>query len=202
MLTIIEMSCNDQDLEITSMPVVASGGIHENFVAFTFCEKWEGLTKTGVFYRDGKKLEPYYSMVDDRNMCEVPHEVTDQAGTIYIGVFGVVGDAIKTSKVVAYKVKQGAITSELAPTNPSQEIWDQLLKSYNDVLKAVEASNQDQREFINTANKAVVDCNNVTEECYNAIAMLNYTASDTDGGDPSIEEISDDGAIVDGGTPY
>lgn len=200
--TFIEVSCTDQDIKVINNPVVASGGLHENFILFDFCEKWNGLTMTGVFYRDGKKIEPFYSVVDGSNICEVPHEVTDTPGIMYFGVFGVLNDVVKTSKIVPYKVQQGAITTDLVPTDPTPEIWEQVLSEYNKFLKEVATANQAQQEFISNANRVLDNCTSATDECYNAIAILNHQAIDLDGGDPSTEEIAEDQNNIDGGTPY
>ena len=75
MRTIIEVQCTDQVLEAVTEPIVASGGMHETFVVFSFCSLWDGLEKTAVFYKEGKKVDPYFVMLDSSNMCEVPHEV-------------------------------------------------------------------------------------------------------------------------------
>lgn len=203
MRTIIEASCLDQKLTVVNEPLVASGGKHEDFIVFSFCEKWDGFEKVGVFYRDGKKsVEPYYSNVDSSNMCEIPYEVIALPGTICFGVFGVLGDVVRTSSMIRYKVENGAITSNLEPSEPTPTIWEQLLNSYANVLKEVEVSNNAQAEFIANANKSVLNCNKATDECYSAIAQLNYSASDLDGGNPSTDEVIEDENDSDGGTPF
>lgn len=202
MRTIIEAKCLDQALTTISEPLIASGGKHEDFVNFTFCEKWDGFKKVGVFYREEKNITPYYSEIDASNLCEIPYEVISTPGTFLFGVFGVLGDVVRTSNMLKYKVSNGAITSELQPSEPSDTVWEQLLKSYTDVLMAVEESNNKQAEFIGEANRAVKSCNDAANECYSAIAQLNYTASDLDGGDPGTEEVTSDANDMDGGTPY
>lgn len=129
MRTIINVECIDQDMIVTNSPVIASGGVHENFIAFKFCSKWDGFTKTAVFYRNEK--EKYHALVDDDNMCEVPQEVTNAEGTMYFGVFGVSGEVTRTSKVLKYKIKQGAITEDLKPSEPTPDIFQQILSEYN-----------------------------------------------------------------------
>ena len=74
----------DQELVITNSPVIASGGVHENFIAFNFCSKWDGFGKTAVFYRNEK--ERFYSVLGPDDVCEIPHEVTDYEGNMYFGV--------------------------------------------------------------------------------------------------------------------
>ena len=204
MQTIIEVSCTDQDMEVTKQPVIASGGFHEDFVRFTFCPLWDGCEKTAVFYRE--KKNPYYSMIDEMGMCEKPHEVLSSSGFFHFGVMGVQGNSIRTSEILKYQVKSGAVTVGLVPSEPTPEIWQQLLMAYDEVLSKVEESNEDQRVFISeankTVNKAVSECVQVTDECAAAIANLNYHSTDIDGGDPSTEDIVEDQNDIHGGTPY
>ena len=152
MKTIVKAQCQDQDLKLTEEPLIASGGVHENFIEFNFCEKWNGFSKTAVFYRDAKKVTPYYSVIDSSNMCEVPFEVTENEGTMYFGVFGVLDDITRTTKVEAYKIKKGAITTELVPSEPSPDIWEQLMAQHTEILEAVEGVKASQQEFMNKTN--------------------------------------------------
>lgn len=181
-------------------PLIASGGLHENFVSFTFCSLWDGFVKTAVFYRSEK--EPYYAMIDEAGMCEVPHEVTDNQGIMYFGVFGVLGDITRTSRILRYQIKKGAVTTDLVPPSPTPDIWEQLLSNYSEVLDKVEESNQAQASFIHDANQAVRNCEQATEECNAAISLLNHTAEDMDGGDPSTEDSTEDVDDANGGSPF
>lgn len=129
MKTIINVECIDQDMIITNSPVLASGGVHENYIAFKFCSKWDGLGKTAVFYRNEK--EKYQSVINTEGLCEIPHEVTASEGIMYFGVFGVLDDATKTTKVLKYKIKQGAMTDALLDsTEPTPNIFEQILNEY------------------------------------------------------------------------
>lgn len=129
MSTYIKVECQDQELAIVNTPVIASGGINENFMEFNFCPKWDGFSKTAVFYRNIKEV--YHSVLDKNNVCEIPHEVTDFEGIMYFGVFGVSGETQKTSNILKYKIKQGAISTELLPSEPSEDIYLQILIQYN-----------------------------------------------------------------------
>lgn len=147
MSTIINAECVDQELIITNSPVIASGGIHENFVAFKFCSKWDGLGKTAVFYRNEK--EQYCSVLDANNVCEIPHEVTDTEGTFYFGVFGVSDDTTKTSKVLKYKVTQGSKTESLnSSSEPTPDIYQQILSAYGTTNDAIEKEVSERKASI------------------------------------------------------
>ena len=49
---------------------------------------------------------------------------------------------------------------------------------------------------------AVRNCEQATEECNAAISLLNHTAEDMDGGDPSTENSTEDEDDANGGSPY
>lgn len=133
MKTILNVECMDQELIVTNSPVIASGGVHENFIAFNFCEKWDGFGKTAVFYRN--ENNKYYSVVDVDGMCEIPHEVTANEGTMYFGVFGELNGITKTSNILKYKVKQGAIL--VISEEPTPDIYQQLLSAYGQTNEAI-----------------------------------------------------------------
>ena len=61
MNTIINVECVDQELIVTNSPTLASGGICENLVSFKFCGKWDGFSKTAVFYQNEKNV--YYALI-------------------------------------------------------------------------------------------------------------------------------------------
>ena len=46
MSTIIKVRCVDQVLTFDSTPIIASGGVEEDFLQVEFCPKWDGLAKT------------------------------------------------------------------------------------------------------------------------------------------------------------
>lgn len=136
MNTIINVECVDQDLMITNAPTLASGGICENVVSFKFCNKWDDFNKTAVFYQNEKNV--YYALINSQNECEIPHEVTLNEGTLYIGVFGVKGDTRRTSKVDKIRIHKGAWTKDMHPSDPTPDIYTQLLselKEVDDLLK-------------------------------------------------------------------
>lgn len=152
MKTFIEVECIDQELMITNSPLVASGGLHENFVSFKFCSKWDQLTKTAVFYKDEK--EKYYVALDENNICEVPHEVTDSDGTVLFGVFGVHDETMKTSKVLKYKIVEGAIAEGATPSDPTPDIYQQFLSMYDACKKEQESFIDNQNEVMSEFQKS------------------------------------------------
>lgn len=130
-MSIIRASVTDQRLKITEAPVIASGGQSETNIIFSFCEKWDGFAKTAIFYRDEEEV--YYCVLDDNNACVVPWEVCYESGTFYIGVFGEKDIARRTSTVARYKVKRGALTDGLYPSNPTLDVYNQIIDAVNNV---------------------------------------------------------------------
>lgn len=130
--TIIKMKCTDQALEIIEAPVIASGGFKEDAILFEFCPLWDGFIKTATFYI--KKGETYYAELDSDNTCIIPHEVLEKAGNIFFGVVGVNSDNItRTSEVIKYKIVQGAISEDHKPSDPTPDIYEQILARLNSI---------------------------------------------------------------------
>lgn len=130
--TIIKIKCTDQALEIIEAPVIASGGFYEDKLHFEFCPLWDGFTKTATFYI--KKEETYYAELDSENTCIIPHEVLEKAGNVFFGVVGVNSDNItRTSEVLKYKIVQGAISENHKPSDPTPDIYEQILARLNSI---------------------------------------------------------------------
>lgn len=156
-MTVIKVKCVDQTLVFASTPLVASGGINEDFMQFTFCSKWDDLEKTAVFWRS--EADVYHVLLDEENSVQVPPEVTADAGVIYFGVFGVnVEGKQRTSEVLTYTIEQGTITTGTKPSDPTPDIYTQLLAKYGEMrdiaaeTRAAEAAfeqkmTQDQAAF-------------------------------------------------------
>lgn len=129
MSTIIKVRCTDQVLTFENTPVIASGGLEEDFVSFEFCGKWDGLVKTAVFWRSEEDV--YHVLLDEADSCPIPREVLAVEGVIYFGVFGV-NEAGKqrTSEVLRYNVVKGAITEGTKPTDPTPDIYTKILAEF------------------------------------------------------------------------
>lgn len=134
MQTTVRVQCRDQALQVNA-PKLASGGVNEIRVEFSFCPLWDGFAKTAVFYREGEK--PYKKVLDDADSCLVPDEVTPAPGSVYFGVFGVLGDVVRTSEVLPLKLLQGPPREGSEPAEPTPDIYEQILA---EVQKAREAA--------------------------------------------------------------
>lgn len=144
-MSVIRASVTDQRLKITEAPILASGGQNETSVVFTFCEKWDGFVKTAIFYRD--ENEVYYCVLDAENTCVVPWEVCSESGTFYMGVFGDKDGTRRTSTTVRYKVKRGAVTDDLYPSDPTPDVYSQIMDMVMDAQdNSVRVTEQDLSE--------------------------------------------------------
>lgn len=132
--TTILVSCLDQQLTVTDGPIIASGGRNEDDILFDFCPLWDGFEKVAVFYRDGSEA---YQVAIAENRCTIPHEVLQTEGFIYFGVFGVKGDAIRTTEVLKYKIVKGALTEATEPADPTPDIYQQYIDIAGDLSSDV-----------------------------------------------------------------
>ncbi|RGD86701.1 hypothetical protein [Thomasclavelia ramosa] len=142
-MTTIKLKVIDENIEFTSSPPVYSGDVNTIETQFEFGENWEGFTKSAVFYREIDK--PYMQVLKD-DACLIPHEVMRTQGRIYVGVFGVLDDKVKTSEVVFYDIGTGVITSG-SISEPSDDIWQQILSELGNIRKLAEQMSQGQEEF-------------------------------------------------------
>lgn len=125
-MSTIKVSCTDQVLAMTNTPVIASGGIMEDYVSFQFCPLWDGYYKTAVFWRS--KDQAYHVILDDTNTAQIPNEVLAEDGVVYFGVFGVNDAGVqRTSAVLRYTIVEGAITEGTEPPEPTPDIYQQIL---------------------------------------------------------------------------
>lgn len=129
--TTIRVSCLDQRLMLTSTPVIASGGRNENEVIFSFCPLWNDFEKIAVFYRDKDRV---YSALLENDVCTVPWEVLVNAGDFFFSVFGTKDGITRTSEIVKYRIVEGAITEATEQSDPTPDIYEQLLEAYSDAM--------------------------------------------------------------------
>lgn len=117
MSTKVSVSCTDQKLTITAQPLIASGGVQEDVIEFSFCPLWDGFEKTAAFWRNDRAVY-HVPIVDD--CCVIPKEVTLTPGVFLFGVFGSKDNVTRTTEAVKYPVAQGAYTFDKLPdTTPN-----------------------------------------------------------------------------------
>ena len=125
--TKIEARVLDQAIQLVNVPLLASGGVNEIEVEFTFCNLWDDAGKVAIFYRD---LAQVYQVPVAGGKAVVPHEVTAERGVFYMSVFGAVNDQIRTADVVQFDLEQGAVTTGVNAPTPTPDLYQQILDAY------------------------------------------------------------------------
>lgn len=125
--TIITARIYDQSIQLVNLPLIASGSEGALAIECSFDSSWEGYGKTAVFYRDEGEV---YHVVLVEGVVDVPTEVLTEEGFFHFGIFGS-GDNTRTTEVLRVNVVKGAITTATAtPTEPSPDIYRQILANY------------------------------------------------------------------------
>lgn len=132
-MSTILIKCQDQVLAFENTPLIASGDLGVDFVQFDFCDRWDGFERTAVFWRNEK--DAYHQLLDDEDRCEIPPEVLQEGGLIHFGVFGVnAAGQQRTSNVLNYRIEQGAITTDTKPSDPTPDMYTQMLEQYASIV--------------------------------------------------------------------
>lgn len=154
MADVIEIGAEvrERELRLTSIPMMPSGSRNHLWIRITFDAEWEGTTKTLVAYRDLSK--PYHVPLGLDGTALIPHEVLAEQGVAYLGVFGIAGDQRLTSTIVRYGVNEGAITDGLQPSDPTPEMWEQLISAVNEVRQAAESAMRDAQTAAQGAKRS------------------------------------------------
>lgn len=154
MADVIEISAEvrERELRLTSIPMMPSGSRNHLRIRIAFDAEWDGTTKTLVAYRDLSK--PYHVPLGLDGMALIPHEVLAEQGVVYLGVFGIAGDQRITSTIVRYGVNEGAVTDGLQPSDPTPEMWDQLISAVNEVRQAAESAMRDAQTAAQSAQQS------------------------------------------------
>lgn len=178
-MSIIKVTCTDQVLTFDNTPVIASGGLEEDFVQFSFCGQWDGFERTAVFWRS--EAEAYHVLLDEEDSCQVPPEVTADEGTIYFGVFGVdPAGRQRTSEVLTYRIVKGAITTGTKPSEPTPDIYTQLLEQYASIV-AMYTSKADKVTGAVGGNFAGLDADgNLTDSGKCPTSFIHMVVGDTE----------------------
>ncbi len=147
--TYIDIQVQDQKLVALANPVLASGGVNETDIRFDISEEWEGMVLTAVFFNENDKTAVYYAILDEDRCAVVPQEVLKDDGYIQFGLCGVLEDTVRTSEMMRYRVVLGAMAGEGSPSDPTPDLWQQILAQLNSVLPVVQELKSDLEEFKN-----------------------------------------------------
>ena len=136
MKTVIELNVNDQHLTAEGLPVIASGGQEECELIFTFSEEWNGYARAAVFLtKDGKDRELAVKVLLDNDRCLLPYEVYQTKGSVLVGVFGVLGDTVRTSTCVNIDISLGSATEGSHPSDITPDLFAQYMARIKDSNK-------------------------------------------------------------------
>lgn len=114
-------------------------------ISFHFPDSWNGYTKTVVF-RNGETLLNVILNGDDRlctgeNECYVPYEVI-KSPEFTVSVFGTLGDSRITTVQAAVKVSESGYANGDSPSDPSPDVYEQLVNIANDTKQLADESKQ------------------------------------------------------------
>ena len=140
-MSVIKITVNDQDLVCTEKPVIASQGVQEDQVEFTFSEQWDNLGKVAVFFNVADKDQVYTAIIDADGKAVVPWEVTQEDGAFYIGAYGTSDDVIYTSNLLRYTLEKGIYTIGQESEPPTPDLIRQILT----IMGNIDGSIQDLR---------------------------------------------------------
>nr|DAH91369.1 MAG TPA: DNA repair protein [Caudoviricetes sp.] len=127
---------------------IVATGMNVGQIKFTFSSDWNDYKKTAVFFKDTSKV--YRTEVDDNGIAKIPPEAIQDKGICYIGVFGAYGENVLTSEVIGYYFRLGAISKDLTPSDPTPDVYDQLLGRYSTLEKRVAALEKELAELKQT----------------------------------------------------
>lgn len=190
MYTDLSVKCMDQVLQLTNTPRIASGGVNVVRVVAEFDDKWDGLGRVAVFYRDPKTV--YHVLLAD-GVGVVPWEVLAEPGRLYFGVVGFQDDTIvRTTEVLTLVIDEGAPTeSTVTPSEPSQTVYEEILAAYGSVEGNVEAARDAADAAAADAAKSAADAaavagvaeeaKTISEETKAALAGCWIAFTDEDG---------------------
>lgn len=126
--TTINATITDQSMQLYNLPLLASGSKGILQIACSFCERWDGFAKAGVFFRDEANV---YHVPFDGDVVTVPQEALATSGGFYFGIMGVSGATTRTTEAVKIILVQGAITTSNAATEePAPDLYSQLLAAW------------------------------------------------------------------------
>ena len=168
--TRVQLKVSDENLEFTSSPNIYSGDVNTIEIQFGFDEYWDNYVKYAVFYTDVDN--PYTEKLSDEGVCMIPHEVMEEPGRVYIGVFGSqIGDdeaRLKTSEVVFYDIGQGIFGKASRDTaNMWQEIlihYDEIRNLHADTVEKAQTATQQANEATQQAQEATEQAQEATEQ--------------------------------------
>ena len=91
------------------MPVVASGDINADKIAFEFSSEWKDYAKICVFYV--QKGSYHYAIINGSGEAVIPSEVMQRKTILRFGIIGFKNGIQRTSNVLAFRIHEGAYST-------------------------------------------------------------------------------------------
>lgn len=132
-MSIISVKVLDQTVTVINAPVIASGGVEENYVQFSFDSAWDGFLKTAIFNK-ANETTLYSAVLDELNKALIPAEVLNTGGKICFGVVATKDSAVRTSETIVYNIATGYSTTALFAQVPTPDIYTQMYAIAQQVL--------------------------------------------------------------------
>lgn len=123
-MSVIKVDCTDQTLTITEVPSIDLEGT--NSIQFSFCPKWDGYTKSVVFY-----LAPSQSYVETvvDDVVSIPSQVLSEGGCFSFVVKGTKsGTGDRESQLFRCRVESSGLIAE----DPAESVHGILYKKISD----------------------------------------------------------------------
>ena len=122
-MSIISMQCIDNTLTITDVPLIDFSGT--NTISFSFCSKWEGYTKTVLFY-----MTPSQTYLENvaSDSVTIPSILISEGSCFCFVVKGTKSGAEdRESQIFRCHVESGEMVAD-NPTESIREIFSKRLK--------------------------------------------------------------------------
>lgn len=141
--TCIKLKAIDQRLIIVQQPVIASGDIRTVKAEYELDSGWDGYALSGTFY-NGKRPEESYEQPLSGGACEIPWEVLQEEGVLYIGLRGVDDDGrVKTAAAVRYRIEKGSPRGADTTTEPTPDVYQRILEAVGNAEAAAQSVRAD-----------------------------------------------------------
>ena len=130
-ITVINARIIDQKVQLSNIPLIASGSQGVLQIECDFDDLWTGYQATAVFFREEKgKVTDVFHVPVYLGLAEVPPEVLKDEGHFFMGFMGV-AENTRTTELIRLEVKRGAITEGVAVPDPTPDVYTQLLEILN-----------------------------------------------------------------------
>ncbi len=139
-MAILKFKCENQKLKMLTAEDIYSGNINIDAVQFEFSEHWDGFLKTAVFFREGENA--IQVLPNSNDLYEIPIEVNQTEGNVYVGVFGIKGEQRLTSEMVCLYLKKG-VPTEGVHTDPTPDIYQQIVALCNEMVEVAQSVRDD-----------------------------------------------------------